>query len=211
MRAITLTLSAFGPYAGEMTVDFSRLGERGLYLITGDTGAGKTTLFDGITFALYGEASGGSREPSMLRSSYAEESTPTFAKLVFQCGAALCTVRRNPEYWRPAKKGKKLVKEKADAELTFQDGRLPVTGSREVTRAIHELIGLDRVQFSRVAMIAQGEFQQLLLAKTEERGKLFREIFHTGPYQQLQDALKAESSKWKGEYEALTQSLTQQL
>lgn len=211
MKPITLTLSAFGPYAGQVTVDFSRLGEKGLYLITGDTGAGKTTLFDGITFALYGEASGGSREPSMLRSNYAQDATPTFARLVFQCGQTVCTVQRNPEYWRPAKKGNKLVKERADAELTFQDGRLPVTGSREVTRAIYDLIGLDRVQFSRVAMIAQGEFQQLLLAKTEERGKLFREIFHTAPYQQLQDVLKAENSKWRGEYETLTQSIVQHL
>lgn len=211
MKPIKLTLSAFGPYAGEITVDFSRLREKGLYLITGDTGAGKTTLFDGITFALYGEASGTSREPAMLRSSYAQDDTPTFAELVFQCGATTCTVRRNPEYLRPAKKGKKLVKERADAELRFQDGRLPVTGSREVTKAIHDLIGLNRVQFSRVAMIAQGEFQQLLLARTEERGKLFREIFHTAPYQQLQDALKAEASKWKGKYETLTQSIEQHI
>ena len=211
MRPITLTLSAFGPYAQETTVDFSKLGTQGLYLITGDTGAGKTTLFDGITFALYGEASGANREPSMLRSSYAAGNTPTFVELTFQCGRESYTVRRNPEYLRPAKRGNKLVTEKADAQLLFSDERPPITGNREVTKAIRDLVGLDRTQFSRVAMIAQGEFLQLLLAKTEERSKIFREIFHTAPYQRLQEALRAEVSQQKGEYEALSQQIRQQL
>lgn len=211
MRPITLTLSAFGPYAQETTVDFSKLGTQGLYLITGDTGAGKTTLFDGITFALYGEASGANREPSMLRSSYASGNIPTFVELTFQCGRESYTVRRNPEYLRPAKRGNKLVTEKADAQLLFSDERPPITGNREVTKAIRDLVGLDRTQFSRVAMIAQGEFLQLLLAKTEERSKIFREIFHTAPYQRLQEALRAEASQQKGEYEALSQQIRQQL
>lgn len=211
MRPITLTLSAFGPYAQETTVAFSQLGTQGLYLITGDTGAGKTTLFDGITFALYGEASGANREPAMLRSSYAPGSVPTFVELTFQCGEDLYTVRRNPEYRRPAKRGDKLVTEKADAHLLFPDGRPPVTGNREVTKAVRELVGLDRVQFSRVAMIAQGEFLQLLLAKTEERSKIFREIFRTGPYQKLQEALRAEAAQGKQEYEALSQRIDQQI
>lgn len=211
MRPITLTLSAFGPYAQETTVAFSQLGTQGLYLITGDTGAGKTTLFDGITFALYGEASGANREPAMLRSSYAPGSVPTFVELTFQCGEDLYTVRRNPEYRRPAKRGDKLVTEKADAHLLFPDGRTPVTGNREVTKAVRELVGLDRTQFSRVAMIAQGEFLQLLLAKTEERSKIFREIFRTGPYQKLQEALRAEAAQGKQEYEALSQRIDQQI
>lgn len=211
MRPLELILSAFGPYAGEVVVAFSRLGERGLYLITGDTGAGKTTLFDGIAFALYGEASGVNREAAMLRSSFAKGETPTFAQLTFQCGGKTYTVRRNPEYLRPAKRGKKLVTEKADAQLTFFDGRPPITGSREVTRAVSEVIGLDRTQFSRVAMIAQGEFLQLLLAKTEERSKIFREIFHTGPYQQLQEALREETAQKKTAYEAVSQRIRQHL
>lgn len=211
MRPLELILSAFGPYAGEVVVAFSRLGERGLYLITGDTGAGKTTLFDGIAFALYGEASGVNREAAMLRSSFAKGETPTFAQLTFRCGGKTYTVRRNPEYLRPAKRGKKIVTEKADAQLTFSDGRPPITGSREVTRAVSEVIGLDRTQFSRVAMIAQGEFLQLLLAKTEERSKIFREIFHTGPYQQLQEALREETARKKTAYEAVSQRIRQHL
>lgn len=209
MRPITLTMSAFGPYGKETVIDFSQLGQRGLYLITGDTGAGKTSIFDGVTFALYGEASGANREPSMFRSTYADPSTPTFVELTFQCRGQTYTVRRNPEYLRPAKRGSKLVKEKADAQLTFVDGRPPVTGAKDVTAAVCNIVGLDRTQFSRVAMIAQGEFLNLLLAKTEERSKIFREIFHTGPYQQLQEALRLEASKGRGDYETLTQSIRQ--
>ena len=140
MRPLVLTLSAFGPYAEEVTVDFSQLGTRGIYLITGETGAGKTTLFDGITFALYGEASGTHREPVMLRSSYAKGTVPTFVELTFQCGEKQYTVRRNPEYLRPAKRGDKLVVEKADAQLLFPDGHPPVTGTREVTKAVKALM-----------------------------------------------------------------------
>ena len=209
MRPITLSMSAFGPYGDEVTVDFSLLGQRGLYLITGDTGAGKTSIFDAIAFALYGEASGANREPSMLRSSYAQPATPTFVEMVFQCGNQTYRVRRNPEYIRPAKRGDKLVTEKADALLTFSDGREPVTGARDVTKAIGEIVGLDRTQFARIAMIAQGEFLNLLLAKTEERSKIFREIFHTKPYQQLQEILKAEASKQKSAYESLSESIRQ--
>ena len=209
MRPLVLTLSAFGPYAEEVTVDFSQLGTRGIYLITGETGAGKTTLFDGITFALYGEASGTHREPVMLRSSYAKGTVPTFVELTFQCGEKQYTVRRNPEYLRPAKRGDKLVVEKADAQLLFPDGHPPVTGTREVTKAVKALIGLDRAQFNRVAMIAQGEFLQLLLAKTEERSKIFREIFHTEPYQKLQEVLRTEAAQWKSTYESLSQKIQQ--
>ena len=209
MRPLTLTLSAFGPYAETVTVDFARLRDRGLYLITGETGAGKTSLFDGITFALYGEASGPYREAAMLRSTYASKDTPTYVELTFRCQQADYVVRRNPEYLRPAKRGDKWVTEKADAQLTYPDGRPPVTGTREVTKAIEGIVGLDRTQFSRVAMLAQGEFLQLLLAKTEERSKIFREIFHTGPYQQLQEALRREAAQWKGAYEKLSLAIDQ--
>ena len=211
MRPMKLTLSAFGPYGDQVEVDFSQLGQKGLYLITGDTGAGKTSLFDAITFALYGEASGSNREAAMFRSSYAQPGTPTVVELTFRCGSQEYTVRRNPEYLRPAKRGDKLVTEKADALLTYSDGRPPVTGTREVTRAVCDVVGLDRAQFARVAMIAQGEFLNLLLAKTEERSKIFREIFHTGPYQQLQEALKREASQGKEAYEALSRSIRQHI
>ena len=208
MKPLKLTMSAFGPYAGEVKVDFAQLGERGLYLITGDTGAGKTTIFDGITFALYGEASGNNRESDMFRSKYAKEETPTFVELEFQYRNEVYRVRRNPEYLRPAKKGKGLTTEKADAQLEYPDGKI-ITKSKEVTKAVVELIGLDRGKFTQIAMIAQGDFLKLLFAKTEDRSKIFREIFHTKEYQILQERLKTMSGTLRIEYEQLTKSIQQ--
>lgn len=135
MRPLKLTVSAFGPYAGTVAIDLEQLGEQGLYLITGDTGAGKTTIFDAITYALYGEPSGDDRDPSMFRSKYAKPETPTQVELVFSYGGKTYTVRRNPEYERPAKKGSGTTIQKADAKLHLPDGRL-ITKAREVTREI---------------------------------------------------------------------------
>lgn len=193
MRPLKLTMSAFGPYAGQTTVDFDALGTTGLYLITGDTGAGKTTIFDAIAYALYGEASGETRESSMLRSKYAEPETPTFVELTFANGGERYTVRRNPEYTRPKTRGTGTTVQKADAELTMPDGRI-VTKTREVTAAVTEVIGVDRAQFSRIAMIAQGEFRRLLLAQTDERKAIFRQIFRTGKYLALQNRLKDDAA-----------------
>ena len=158
MRPLLLTLCAFGPYARETRVDFEKLGPSGLYLISGDTGAGKTTLFDALTYALYGQASGDNREPSMLRSQYAEPSTPTWVDLTFLCRGPKYTVRRSPEYQRPKARGQGLTTEKADAQLTFPDGRQPLTRPREVTREVEEILGIDRDQFTQFAMLAQGDF-----------------------------------------------------
>ena len=193
MRPLNLTMSAFGPYAGQTTVDFSVLGTTGLYLITGDTGAGKTTIFDAITYALYGEASGESRESSMLRSKYAAAETPTFVELTFTNGGRTYTVRRNPEYARPKTRGTGTTVQKADAELTMPDGRV-ITKARDVTAAVTDIIGVDREQFARIVMIAQGEFRKLLLAQTDERKAIFRQIFHTERYQALQNRLKEEAA-----------------
>lgn len=193
MRPLNLTMSAFGPYAGQTTVDFSALGTTGLYLITGDTGAGKTTIFDAITYALYGEASGESRESSMLRSKYAAAETPTFVELTFTNGGRTYTVRRNPEYTRPKTRGAGTTVQKADAELTMPDGRV-ITKARDVTAAVTDIVGVDREQFARIAMIAQGEFRKLLLAQTDERKAIFRQIFHTERYQALQNRLKEEAA-----------------
>ena len=126
MKPEKLVISAFGPYAGENTIDFEQLGEHGLYLITGDTGAGKTTIFDAITFALYGEASGTVREAGMFRSKYAKAETETFVELTFAYQGKEYIVRRNPEYECPKKRGTGFTTKKADAELIYPDGRQPV-------------------------------------------------------------------------------------
>ena len=156
MKPVSLTISAFGPYAGEQTIDFERLGSQGLFLITGDTGAGKTTIFDAITFALYGEASGDVRKADMFRSKYAKDDVKTFVRLTFEYANKRYTVERNPEYMRPKGRGTGMTTEKANAALEYPDDREPVTKSREVTRAITELIGLDCRQFTQIAMIVPG-------------------------------------------------------
>lgn len=210
MRPLKLILSAFGPYAGQTQINMEELGEKGLYLITGDTGAGKTTIFDAIVFALYGEASGNFRETSMLRSKYAKDSTPTFVEMTFLYGGKEYVVRRNPEYQRPKDRGKGTTTQKAEASLTFPDGKV-ITKTKDVTAAVMELIGLNRNQFMRISMIAQGDFQNLLMAKTEERGKIFREIFHTRPYYDLQEKLKTEAASLKGDYEEGCRSIIQSM
>lgn len=208
MKPLKLVISAFGPYAGEVEVPLEKLGQQGVYLITGDTGAGKTTIFDAITFALYGEASGNNREAIMFRSKYAKPETPTFVELEFLYQGRKYIVRRNPEYDRPKTRGEGFTRQKAEATLTFPDDRAPVTRASEVTKAIVELIGLDRNQFSQIVMVAQGDFLKLLLARTEERSKIFRDIFHTKPYLALQDKLKSESGKLEREYSDLRKSIS---
>ncbi|WP_432630581.1 AAA family ATPase [Brotaphodocola sp.] len=211
MRPEHLIISAFGPYAGRTELDFTKFGRGSLYLICGDTGAGKTTIFDAITFALYGEASGQVRDAGMFRSKYAEPTADTFVELVFSCQGSTYTVRRNPEYLRPKTRGEGMTVQKADAVLTFPDQRQPITKAREVTKAVTELIGLDYRQFTQIAMIAQGDFQKLLLAGTAQRSEIFRQIFHTGPYQDLQNRLKTSAKECWKIYDETRRSIVQYL
>ena len=208
MRPLRLVMSAFGPYADKETLEMDRLGEKGLYLITGDTGAGKTTIFDAITFALYGEPSGETRDAGMLRSKYAKETTPTYVKLTFTHLGKEYTVRRNPAYVRPKQRGTGMTDEKADAELTLPDGP-PVSGDAAVRKRIEEILGVSRDQFSQIVMIAQGDFQRLLTADTRERQDAFRKLFRTEIYQRFQKALSEEESRVRNERERAKQSLQQ--
>ena len=208
MRPTKLVMSAFGPYAERCELDLESLGERGIYLITGDTGAGKTTVFDAITFALYGEASGENREPSAFRSQYASPETPTFVELTFVYKGKEYFIRRNPDYDRPKSRGEGTTTEKANAELHRPDGA-PVTKLRDVNRVVEEIVGIDRDQFTRIAMIAQGDFQKLLLASTEERKRIFQKLFGTRNYFLLQERLKAESGKLGREFEELSAGIRQ--
>ena len=211
MKPKKLVISAFGPYAGESTIDFEKLGEHGLYLITGDTGAGKTTVFDAITFALYGEASGTVRESGMFRSKYAKAETETFVELTFSYQRKEYKIRRNPEYQTQKKRGTGFTTKKADAELFYPDERQPVTKMGAVTKAVTELMGLDYKQFTQIAMIAQGDFQKLLIAGTAERGEIFRQIFHTEIYQTIQIRLRDEERRRRKDYDELRRSISQYL
>lgn len=208
MRPIKLTMSAFGPYARETTIDFEKLGQSGLYLITGDTGAGKTTIFDAIVYALYDKTSSDERKPAMLRSKYADDSTPTFVELLFSCGGKEFRIKRNPEYMRPKSRGDGFTKETADCELELPDHKV-ITKRSEVEEKIHQIIGLDSKQFMQIAMIAQGKFKELLLTSTDKRKAIFRQIFKTENSDILQQKLKAEFSRSRRQLEDVSKSIQQ--
>lgn len=190
MKPTKLTLSAFGPFSDLVELDLTQLDGQGLFLITGDTGAGKTTLFDAICFALYGEVSGPYRPVEHLRSDFAAPDAQTFVQLEFVHRGKPYTLKRNPAYERPKLRGSGTVKEKPDA-LLILPGEPPVQGVRQVNAAVRELLGIDCPQFKQVGMIAQGEFMKLLNASTDEREGILRQVFATQKYQNLTNALQA--------------------
>lgn len=183
MRPIELRMSAFGPYAGEERLDFEKLGSGGLFLITGDTGAGKTTIFDAINFALYGQASGGSKRRSSksFRSDFASPQMETWVEFTFEHRDARYRIRRSPEYQKPGRKTPRA----ADAQMEcLKDGR--VWGSiKDVRDAVEQIIGLTETQFGQVAMIAQGDFLKILNASSDSRREIFRQIFDTQIYNDI--------------------------
>ena len=207
MRPLKLTISAFGPYAGKQILDLDKLGESGLYLITGTTGAGKTSIFDAITYALYDRPSGDIRDESMLRSKYADAETETFVELEFLCKDKVYRVRRNPEYMRPKSRGEGLTKALARAELHYPDGKIVDKSKKEVTNAITEIIGLEKEQFLKIAMIAQGQFREILLTNTDKRKELFRQIFKTHKFEALQNRIKEDASAFDKEFERVRNAI----
>lgn len=187
MKPEYLKICAFGSYAGAEEIDFTKFGS-GLFLITGATGAGKTTIFDAIVFALYGDVSGGEKEVRSLRSDFAKPTDKTYAELKFDYCGKKYVVRRSPEYMRESKRGAGLAKETADAELTLPDGRI-VTGVKKVDAEIAQIIKVDKTQFSRIAMIAQGDFRRILTEKSKARSEMFRKVFDTYFYDKFQRRL----------------------
>lgn len=190
MKPIKLIISAFGPYAGTIPeITFEQFEEKGLFLITGDTGAGKTTIFDAVCYALYGETSGSYRDIKNLRSEYTTDSAKTFVDFYFSHQGRNYHIYRQPEYMRPAKRGAGMTTEQKNAIL-YCESETPIEGIKKVDKAIRELLHIDAVQFKQIVMIAQGEFWKLLNAKTEDRTKILRTIFATGGYQKLEERLK---------------------
>ena len=210
MRPLTLTIAGFGTYCKETFIDFTKLGTEGLYLITGDTGSGKTTIFDAITFALYGEPSGENRKTEMIRSSFADCNQPTFVKLQFEFHEKKYYVKRNPAYERASKKGTGTTTETADAEFGYEDKPV-ITGNTNVTKKIKELLGIDKVQFSQIAMIAQGDFQKVLFADSATRQNFFRTLFKTEKFEKLQLVLKNKVSELSNEVNNKNNFLKNQL
>lgn len=191
MRPIKLVLSAFGPYASKVELDLSKLGENGIYLITGDTGAGKTTIFDAITFALFGKPSGDIRDVKTLRSEYANEEIETYVELDFIYHDEEYHIYRRPEYTYTHVQKNGEVKQRskaADAYLILPNGDRIVKPT-EVTKQVEQLLGMKRDQFRQIAMIAQGSFLEILNADTKERGRLFEKVFMTSKYSVLMDRL----------------------
>ncbi len=208
MKPVQLILEGFGPFAGTETIDFTGLD--GLFLITGDTGAGKTTIFDGIAYALYGEASGENRTVDTIRSQYASVGTPTRAELVFEEHGKKYTIERSPRYMRPRRDGKGMTQELPKATLTLPTGEV-IVKQDAVNRKVEEILGLNFRQFKQVAMIAQGEFRNLLLAGSDERGEIFRKVFHTEDCQYLQKMLKSAAADSREKVENRKKEILAQL
>ena len=208
MRPHKLTISAFGPYAGNVEVDFDKFGNNGLFLITGNTGAGKTTIFDAITYALFGAASGKERDDSMFRSTYAKPETPTFVELEFEYAGKQYKVKRSPKQPRPKKQGSGFTDENAKAELQIGN-EAPITDIKRVNAKLTEILGVDFSQYSQIAMIAQGQFRELLLADTKKRAEIFRSIFKTVCYLDLQKKLQENVSEVFGKVQDHRKSAAQ--
>ena len=195
MKPQKLILCGWGPYKDETVIDFTQLNTE-LFLITGQTGAGKTTLFDAIAYALYGMLSGEVREKGTVRSDFADENTKTFVELFMTHKGQQYHIMRNPEYMRPKKKKNgesAYTKEKENAALTLPDGSM-IAGNQDVTAKIEEILGMDGRQFRQISMIAQGEFARMLLASPTEKTAIFRELFGTGIYAAIQSKLKERSA-----------------
>lgn len=198
MMPISLTLSAFGPYPDTITIDFESFQEDGLFLITGPTGSGKTMIFDAMIFALYGKTSGQIRQTDSLRCDHALNEIPTFVEFSFSLHQQNYTIKRNPKYYL---EGKKTPKQPS-ALLTLPDGKM-VEGIKEVNQKMISLLGVDDQQFKQICMIAQGEFTKLIMASSDEREKVLRELFHSETYQKLEEKLKVHLKVYQDKYDLL--------
>ncbi|MEG2199501.1 MAG: SMC family ATPase, partial [Anaerovorax sp.] len=208
MKPVKLSISAFGPYGSRTEVDFSQFGEQGVFLITGDTGAGKTTIFDAITYALFGSVSGSTRTLDTLRSHFAHGDTETFVELLFTHKGQTYRIKRSPQYERPKKRGAGITSKSAEAEFSLPQGRVLIKNN-EIKEEMENILGIDYDQWCQIAMIPQGEFLKLLLADSGQRGAIFRKLFNTKLYQDIQEHLKGKMLGAKKQVEECKRSLAQ--
>lgn len=200
MKPLNLKMSAFGPYKNEVEIDFKKLGTNNIFLITGDTGAGKTTIFDAISYALFNEVSGSNRPITSLRSKFAT-TEDTYVELEFEHKGKEYKIRRVPEYERTKKTGEGTTKNIADAYLEYEDKI--ITGVKNVNDKIIELIGINAKQFKQISMLAQGEFIKILFAESKDRTEIFRKIFETNIYEQISTNLSILSTETKKDVDRL--------
>ena len=199
MKPIKLEISAFGPYKNKIDIDFESLGSNGVFLITGDTGSGKTTIFDAISFALYGNASGSKRETVSFRSDFASDDVKTFVKFNFLHKGIIYEIERIPRYTRKKIRGDGVTTVGGDASITYEGN--VITGDKNVTEKCTEILGINANQFKQIVMIAQGEFMDLLFAKPKDRADILRHIFDTSIYRNISELLKTKYREIKREYE----------
>ncbi|MYL51740.1 AAA family ATPase [Pontibacillus yanchengensis] len=208
MRAITLTMEAFGPYSTKQTIDFNQLGYETIFLITGPTGAGKTSIFDAMVYALYGRASGSERDQDTLRSHFAEEGQSTEVCFVFELKDKKYEVRRSPKQLKKKERGEGFTEQPPKAELYViheTEKELIASKIKEVNETIESMLRLDYEQFRKMIMIPQGEFRRLISENSKEREEILQKIFQTYVYEHMTDRLKEESKKLKETVEHLAQ------
>lgn len=205
MKPLFLEISAWGPYAGKNQIDFSKF-QGGLFLITGPTGSGKTTIFDALTYALYGEVSGSVRTKESLRSDFASQKEDTYVILEFTHRNEKYRVERHPKYRRAKRKGSGTTVKKEDAVLTLPDGTVKA-GTSKVNEELSRILSIDYDQFRQISMLAQGEFQRLLTAKSSDRAEVFRSIFHTQIYKKIQGLAGEKARALLGEIREITNQM----
>jgi exonuclease SbcC len=198
MRPIKLTICAFGPYADQQVIDFDALKGKNIFLITGPTGAGKTTIFDAISFALYGEASGSSRDKDSLRSDFASDENVTYVELEFELREKIYRIKRHPQQLKRKARGDGYTLKTAEAELILPDGTV-ITKVNNVDEKINEVLGINKQQFKQIVMLPQGEFRKLLEAESLEREAIFRKIFGTEAFLEVQNRLDIQRKKLYGD------------
>ena len=213
MKPVYLVINAFGPYANKVEIDFEQFGTNGLYLVTGETGAGKTSIFDAITFALFGSASGQTRDKASknslhLRSDFAKEQEDSFVELTFICRGETYKIFRTTTKEVAKKRGEGMNTIPETVELTLPTGRI-ISGTEDVKQEIQTLLGIDKNQFAQIVMLAQGEFLKLLNAETKEREDIFRKIFETDNYKNFQNAMSEKTKTLYGKYEDKKKSVSQ--
>ncbi|MBQ9149776.1 SMC family ATPase [bacterium] len=210
MRPIKLTLQAFGPFKEKIVIPFENLGSGNIYLISGVTGSGKTTIFDAICYALFNSSSGSIRGNSSLKSHFASDETESFVEFDFMFNGEKYSILRHPSYERKKTRGEGFIIEQSKAQITLPNGKI-IEKTKEVDEYIQNLLGLDVVQFSQIALLAQGEFLKLLNADTQTRAEVFRNIFKTWDYANFQNNLKDKMLELKNEYCAIENSILQHI